>query len=38
LAGDNGIQIDKVVIADIAGSVAAAIALVLAVREERSAA
>ena len=38
LAGDNGVQIDKVVIADIAGSVAAAIALVLAVREGRSAA
>jgi hypothetical protein len=38
LVGDNGVQIEKVVIADIAGSVAAAIALVLAVREGRSAA
>jgi hypothetical protein len=38
LSGDNGAQIDNVVIADIVGSVAAAIALVIAAREGRSAA
>jgi hypothetical protein len=37
LSGDNGAQIDNVVIADIIGSVAAAIALVIAIREARSA-
>jgi hypothetical protein len=37
LSGNNGAQINNVVIADIVGSVAAAIALVMAVREARSA-
>jgi hypothetical protein len=37
LSGDNGVQIDKVVTADIAGSVAAAIALLIAVGEGRRA-
>jgi hypothetical protein len=37
LSGNNGAQINNVVIADIVGSVAAAIALVIAVREARSA-
>ena len=36
LSGDNGVQIDNVVTADIVGSVAAAIALVMAVRLGRS--
>lgn len=35
LSGDNGAQIENVVTADIVGAVAAAIVLVIAVRERR---